>query len=199
MAVKHVGEVNQSRLTPREPRKVSIRPFSFLPFLRDVRKGEWHCPKRTRARRYGIHARAAAVANLRKVLNDIQTRASIPPKLQLKYLDIAGPTFKRTRVFAANRPTCQQLKSTALKAILQRSWKTLPPKFRMKHRRERQIRASRNPPPRSEPDSSVICKKMNTQMTVSLYRLRTRLLRSREDVEAGVAVTRSSHNALSRA
>ena len=198
----------------------------LVPVLRDVPKGEWHCPKCTRDRRYSIHARAAAVVNLRKVLNDIQTRASLPPKLQLKYLDIAGPTVKCTRVFATNHSTSQQLESTALKPILQRSWKTLPPKFRMKHRRERQIRASRNPPPPNEPDSSVICKKIttksvqkrvrnlcrltddlipmtdrlaNTQMTESLYRLQTRLLRSREDVEAGVAATRTSHNALSRA
>lgn len=72
----------------------------LIPILREVPKGEWHCPNCTRDRNHTFHVRATAVATLRNVINDIETRPTLPLKLRLKLLNIPRPVVRFSRVIS---------------------------------------------------------------------------------------------------
>ncbi|PXF47316.1 hypothetical protein BWQ96_02929 [Gracilariopsis chorda] len=61
------------------------------PPLKDVPKGDWHCPDCVSRAAFFRHSRATAVANLRAVLHDISSRPTLPLKLRLKLLHLSAP------------------------------------------------------------------------------------------------------------
>lgn len=69
----------------------------LVPIIRDIPKGEWLCPKCESEREHHYHTCAAAVIKLRNVLLDIESRPSLPLKLQLKLLDMPPPNVRFTR------------------------------------------------------------------------------------------------------
>ena len=62
-----------------------------MPALNDVPRGEWFCARCDRRRSSLAHRRAHAIAKLRAVMDDIQTRPSLPPRLRMKLLGCAPP------------------------------------------------------------------------------------------------------------
>ncbi|CDF36391.1 unnamed protein product [Chondrus crispus] len=68
----------------------------LVPIPSPVPKGEWHCPNCTRYRNHTAHLRATAVASLRQVTEDIETRPHLPPKLRIKLLDLPAPVVTFT-------------------------------------------------------------------------------------------------------
>lgn len=195
----------------------------LVPVLRDVPKGEWHCPKCTRDRVYNAHARATAVVNLRKVLRDIETRASLPLKIQLKMLNIAQPIVKCTRAAPSNHTTSEQIPNNNDQQP-RFKLKSLPPKFRLKTSVKRQLET--RIPIVEEAESPVMCKQIvgksvqkrmrhlctlaeelaplahrvtDADISNNLLSLHQRLHPHNEYREQPVAGTRTSYNVLSRA
>lgn len=175
----------------------------LVPVLREIPKGEWHCPKCTRDRLHNAHERATAVANLRNVLRDIHTRPTLPPKLQHKLLDLSRPA-------RPTPPTTPPLPRPSFRL------RSLPPKFRMK-RSARRLVEPPPPPPihrvRSTPAMDrlrnisrlagdlrpVVGRFAHSDLGHSLYILQKRLACSKKSAIANVIDTRNSHNPLSRA
>lgn len=69
-----------------------------VPDVRAIPKGEWVCARCQSERAHRRHRRAAAVIRLRHVLNDVRVTPSLPPKLQLKLLNIGAPCVAFARV-----------------------------------------------------------------------------------------------------
>ena len=129
----------------------------LVPALRDVPKGEWTCAKCTQERKYNLHARATAVVNLNNVIRDIQTRPSLPLKMQLKMLNVSAPHVQYAHVAGQideNNP------------LLDPTLDDLPPKFRIK----RPALPTHPFDEQSKSQPVVMCKKISTDSMSKRYR-----------------------------
>lgn len=144
----------------------------LIPSLTELPKGDWHCPNCTRRRKHAFHARATNVATLTRVIADIEARPTLPPRLQLKFLDVPSPVVQFSRVPVVSKSPSQPNNPTP---PLRRPPKVLPPKCRAKSS------FSRNPNAEDfeNPEPIILYKKV---AGTSLKRRRDRISRLANDL-----------------
>lgn len=115
------------------------------------------------------------MVNLKNVLRDVQTRASLPLKLQLKLLNVSPPDVKYTRVAESDKLDDHPDHMEA-PPITRRQIRALPPKFRLKRAVADLQRVNEKEPENEQQQQAfVMCKKITKESVTKRRRALSKL------------------------